>query len=71
MSVQSKPVAGANPRRFIRKRELLAMLPFSAATLHRKVRAGEFVKPIKLGPRITIYSLEEVNAWLEAQRRAK
>jgi predicted DNA-binding transcriptional regulator AlpA len=65
MSVQSKPVAGANPRRFIRKRELLTMLPFSAATLHRKIKAGEFVRPVKLGPRITAYSLEEVNEWLE------
>jgi prophage regulatory protein len=54
----------ANTRRLVRKRELLQMLPFSAATLHRKIKAGEFVQPIKLGPRMTAYDLRAVNAWL-------
>jgi prophage regulatory protein len=54
----------ANARRLVRKRELLSMLPFSAATLHRKIKAGEFVRPIKLGPRMTAYDVRAVNAWL-------
>lgn len=54
----------ANARRFVRKRELLSILPFSAATLHRKIRAGEFVTPIKLSERITAYDLSAVEAWL-------
>jgi predicted DNA-binding transcriptional regulator AlpA len=54
-------------RKLVRKRELLAMLPFSAATLHRKIKAGDFVHPIKLGPRITAYDLHAVNVWLAAR----
>lgn len=57
--------------RLIRKRELLTMLPFSAATLHRKVRAGDFPAPIKLGPRISAYSVEAVTSWLLAKGDAK
>jgi prophage regulatory protein len=63
-------LAAAHTRRLVRKRELLSMLPFSAATLHRKIKAGQFVQPIKLGPRITAYDLRAVNVWL-ATRGAK
>lgn len=61
--------AGSSNKRLVRKRELLAMLPFSAATLHRKVKAGDFVTPIKLGPRITAYDLQAVNDWLATKGR--
>lgn len=57
-------IAQANTRKLVRKRELLQMLPFSAATLHRKIKAGDFVTPIKLGPRMTAYDVREVNEWL-------
>jgi prophage regulatory protein len=60
----------ANTRKLVRKRELLSMLPFSAATLHRMVRAGTFVPAIKLSPRTTAYDLHAVNAWL-ARRGAR
>jgi predicted DNA-binding transcriptional regulator AlpA len=54
-------------RRYIRQRELLAQLPFSAATLWRMVRAGTFVRPIKLSPRVTAWNRAEVEAWLRAR----
>lgn len=63
-------ISHANPRKLVRKRELLCMLPFSAATLHRMTRAGKFVTPIKLGPRMTAYDVREVNEWL-AERAAR
>jgi predicted DNA-binding transcriptional regulator AlpA len=44
-----------------------AVLPFSAATLWRKVRAGEFPKPVKLGPRITAWPVESIREWMAAQ----
>jgi len=44
-----------------------APLPFSANTLWRKVKAGEFPQPIKLGPRITAWKAGEVRAWINAQ----
>ena len=42
-------------------------LPFSANTLWRKVKAGEFPKPVKLGPRITAWKVADVRAWLNSQ----
>lgn len=53
--------------RFIRQKELMQMLPFSPATLWRKVKAGTFVKPIKLSDRITAWNSVEVHAWLQAK----
>ena len=42
-------------------------LPFSGATLWRKVKAGTFPPPIKLGAKITAFKVGEVRAWLNAQ----
>lgn len=50
---------------YIRQRELLDLLPFSSATLWRKVRAGTFVRPIKLSTRITAWNRAAVYEWLD------
>lgn len=42
-------------------------LPFSAPTLWRKVRAGTFPKPVKLGERMTAWRVAEVREWMKAQ----
>ncbi|MBS3997861.1 MAG: AlpA family phage regulatory protein [Hydrogenophaga sp.] len=44
-----------------------APLPFSGATLWRKVKAGTFPQPIKLGAKITAFRVGEVRAWLNSQ----
>ena len=44
-------------------------LPFSAATLWRKVSEGTFVKPLKLGARTTVWRVSDVRAWMAAQTR--
>ena len=41
------------------------ILPFSHATLWRKVKSGGFPKPIKLSERITAFRTEDVRAWLD------
>ncbi|MBV8037740.1 AlpA family transcriptional regulator [Roseateles sp.] len=43
------------------------MLPFSAATLWRKVKAGEFPAPVKLSAAVTAWRREEVEAWMAVQ----
>jgi predicted DNA-binding transcriptional regulator AlpA len=54
---------------FIRQKQLIPhMVPFSPATLWRKVRSGGFPKPIKLSENITAWRYEEVQAWIEAQK---
>ncbi len=51
---------------FIRQKQLLTFLPFSAATLWRKVDAGDFPKPYKLGPKITAWQVQDVTAWINS-----
>ena len=54
--------------RFVRQKQLLQFLSFSAPTLWRKVKAGTFPKPVKLGQNMTAWRCEEVQAWMEAQK---
>lgn len=42
------------------------LLPFSASTLWRKVKAGEFPKPVKLSVRITAWRAEDIRTWLDS-----
>ena len=44
-----------------------APLPFSPSTFWRKVAAGQFPKPLKLGERITAWRVSDVRAWIDAQ----
>lgn len=53
---------------FIRQRQILSLVCFSAPTLWRKINAGTFPKPVKLGQNITAWRMEEVHAWMEAQK---
>jgi len=45
--------------------EFPAPLPFSAATLWRKVAAGTFPKPVKLSTRVTAWRVAEVRVFLQ------
>lgn len=54
----------------IRVNQVAVFVPFSTSTIWRKVRAGKFPKPYILSERITAWKVEEVRAWIEAQKRA-
>jgi len=54
------PTAG-----FIRETTVLIFVPISRATLWRKVKTGEFPKPVKLGVKITAWRVEEIRAYLD------
>lgn len=47
-----------------------AILPFSSATLWRKVKTKNFPSPIKLSERITAWRVEDVRAWMESMAAA-
>lgn len=50
---------------YVRQSQLVpAIVPFSAPTLWRKVKAGTFPAPVKLAPRVTAWRVEAVRAWL-------
>jgi predicted DNA-binding transcriptional regulator AlpA len=50
---------------FIRQKQLLPILGFSAPTLWRKVKAGSFPKPIKLGSNMTAWRVEDIRQWIQ------
>lgn len=50
---------------FVRQAQLLPLVPFSAATLWRRVKDHTFPAPVKLSERVTAWKVEEVRAWIE------
>ena len=51
----------------IREEQLLRdYVPVSTTTLRRKIKAGEFPKPVMLFDKIRTWRLDEVTAWLKA-----
>lgn len=52
---------------YMRQKELMTLVPFSPATLWRKVKDGTFVKPTKLSTRITAWNRTQVIEWLKQQ----
>lgn len=53
---------------FIRQSQLIpTIVPFSSATLWRKVKAGTFPAPVKLSERVTAWPVESVRAWMNSR----
>lgn len=53
---------------YIRQSQLIpAIIPFSSATLWRKVKSGHFPRPVKLSERVTAWAVEDVRAWMQAR----
>jgi len=50
---------------YIRQSQLLEIIPFSSATLWRKVNAKTFPARVKLSPRVTAWRVEDIRAWLD------
>jgi len=50
---------------FIRQQQLIEskLVPFSASTLWRKVKAGEFPPPVKISSHITAWRISDIKAW--------
>lgn len=49
--------------KFLSEPEVLARLPFSKPTLHRKVKDGTFPAPVKIGARAVAWIEAEIDAW--------
>jgi predicted DNA-binding transcriptional regulator AlpA len=55
---------------YIRQSQLIPFIvPFSSATLWRKVGTGEFPRPVKLSERITAWRVVDVEQWLESKAK--
>ena len=54
---------------FVRQAGLIPdIVPFSPATLWRKVKSKEFPAPVKLSTRITAWRVQEIREWLDRQK---
>jgi len=62
ISNQALPEAG-----FLRQPQVLNFVPFSKATLWRRVMQGTFPAPLKLSPGITVWRAEDVRRWINEQ----
>lgn len=64
-SIKTLPFEQRPDDGYIRARQLLEnVVPFSEATLWRRVGDGTFPKPCKLGPGVTAWRVGDVRAWL-------
>lgn len=53
---------------YIRQSQLIpAIIPFSSATLWRKVKAGTFPAPVKLSERVTAWDVSAIKEWMQAR----
>ncbi|KQB57162.1 MULTISPECIES: AlpA family transcriptional regulator [Acidovorax] len=52
---------------FVRQAQVLVFIPFSRATLWRRVSAGTFPAPVKLSERITAWRVEDIRQWIAEQ----
>ena len=52
---------------FIRLSALMdsSIVPFSGSTLWRKVRSGQFPKPLRLSEQITAWRVRDIRSWLK------
>ena len=53
------------PAEFLRVKDLIKFLTLSQSTIWRKVRAGEFPKPVKLSDAVTAWKTSDVIAWIK------
>lgn len=52
---------------FVRQSEIIPNpIPFSPATLWRKVKDGSFPAPVKLSVRVTAWRVEDIRAWMQS-----
>ncbi|MCA1399138.1 AlpA family phage regulatory protein [Bradyrhizobium sp. BRP56] len=58
---QDAPAAG--PRKMLGVRQVLALVPFSRATLYKEMDAGRFPKAREIAPRRVAWYEDEVTAW--------
>jgi len=54
----------------LRLRTVSQATGLSNATVYRKLAAGEFPKPVRLGCRCTRWKAADVRAWIQAQGRS-
>lgn len=55
------------PDALLKLATVCALTGLSAATIYRKVAAGDFPKPVRMGPRCTRWKSDGIKGWLTQQ----
>jgi prophage regulatory protein len=55
------------PEKFLKTKEVCAMLGISRPTLHKWMRRGQFPMHVPLSERTVAFRASEVEAWIEAR----
>jgi predicted DNA-binding transcriptional regulator AlpA len=53
---------------FLRQKQVLKFIPISKSNLWLMVREGRFPRPIKLGPRTTVWKAEELQEFIKKHK---
>lgn len=56
-------------RRFVRKSELRQIVPLSETAIYELEKSNDFPRRILLMPRVPVWDLAEVEAWVEQRRK--
>jgi prophage regulatory protein len=68
MNAVQKLQNNLHPPVYIRQADLIpTIIPISSATLWRWVKAETFPAPVKLGPRVTAWRWDDVQAWMRGR----
>ena len=58
------------PRELLRLRDLLKVVPVSRSVIYDMMKAGEFPKPVKVGPRAVAWRMSDVRDWIDSRPAA-
>lgn len=53
--------------RLLRKSEVLRLCALSRSTLYAQIKAGEFPRPVRLGPRAVAWREKEIRDWIQSR----
>lgn len=56
---------------FLRLPQVLALIPVGRSSWWRGCKTGRYPKPVKLGPRTTVWRAEEIKAFIESADNAR
>ena len=51
---------------FLRLSQVIALIPISKSAWWEGCRTGRYPKPVKLGPRTTVWRVEDIKAFIES-----
>ena len=61
----SQKQLGTSVKRLLRLHQVLARVPISKSSWWEGCRTGRYPKPVKLGPRTTVWREEDIAAFIE------